>query len=308
MFWTDTKRILKSGFVNFWRNSFVSFASVLVMVVTLSVIGFIIFVGAILGSSLNELKDKVDVNVYFLPNTLEPEIMALKEQIEALPETERVEYVTREEALANFRERHADDELTLQALEELDENPLGAILNIKAQETSQYESIAIFLEGDDALGSGGVPIIDRINFFQNKTAIDRLTKIIDAADTLGLTITIVLALVSIAITFNTVRLGIYSSREEISVMRLVGASTHYVQGPFVVEGVMYGVASAIITLILFYPLTLWLGPITESFFGSINVFDYYVSNFGQLFLIIVGSGIILGAISSFLAVRRYLKV
>ena len=308
MFWTDTKRILRSGFVGFWRNSFVSFASVLVMVITLAVVGFIVFVGAILGASLNELKDKVDVNVYLLPDAVESEILSLKEQIETLPETSTVEYVTREEALANFRERHADDELTLQALEELDDNPLGATLNIRAQETSQYESIATFLESDNALGSGGSPIIDRINFFQNKTAIDRLTKIIEAADTLGLTITIVLAVVSIAITFNTIRLGIYTAREEISVMRLVGASTHYVRGPFVVEGTMYGIAAAVITLILFYPLTLWLGPITESFFGSINVFDYYVSNFGQIFLIIVGSGILLGSISSWLAVRRYLAV
>jgi cell division transport system permease protein len=91
-------------------------------------------------------------------------------------------------------------------------------------------------------------------------------------------------------------------------MRLVGASNAYIRGPFVIEGLIYGIASAIITLIIFYPLTLWLGPVTESFFGSINLFDYYVSNFGQLFVILVGSGMILGAISSYLAVRRYLRV
>jgi len=138
-------------------------------------------------------------------------------------------------------------------------------------------------------------------------AIERLTKIIDAADTLGAVISIVLAIVSIVITFNTIRLAIYTSREEISVMRLVGASNSYIRGPFVVEGIMYGVVAAIVTLVIYYPLSIWLGPVTQKFFGSINVFDYYVSNFGQLFLIIIFSGVILGAAASYLAVRRYLK-
>jgi len=274
----------------------------------LFVIGLVIFVGAILGATLGELRDKVDVNVYFLTDAPEPEIIALKSQLEQLPEVARVEYVSRDEALDNFRARHENDELTLQALDELGDNPLGAVLNIKAKETSQYESIANFLGSDDALGAAGSPIIDRVNFFQNKTAIDRLTNLTDAAETLGVVVTVLLALVSVVISFNTVRLAIYTAREEISVMRLVGANNSYIRGPFVVEGIMYGVASAIVTLVIFYPLTLWLGPITEGFFGSINLFDYYVSNFGQLFLILVGSGIVLGAISSYLAVRRYLSV
>jgi len=98
------------------------------------------------------------------------------------------------------------------------------------------------------------------------------------------------------------------SRDEISVMRLVGASTNYIRGPFFVAGAIYGFISAIITLILFYPITIWLGNTTESFFVGLNVFHYYTKNFGEIFLIIVGSGVAIGAISSYLAVRKYLKV
>jgi cell division transport system permease protein len=90
-------------------------------------------------------------------------------------------------------------------------------------------------------------------------------------------------------------------------MQLVGASNAYIRGPFVVEGILYGIVSAIITLILFYPLTYWLGPITQNFFGSMNLFTYYISNFGQISLLIVGAGIALGAVSSYLAVKKYLK-
>jgi len=90
-------------------------------------------------------------------------------------------------------------------------------------------------------------------------------------------------------------------------MKLVGASNSYIRGPFVFEGIMYGIVSAIITLILFYPLTIWLGPITKDFFGGMNLFDYYINTFSKIFLIIFSAGILLGAISSYLAVRKYLK-
>ena len=308
--WVNVKRIVRNGLTSVWRNTFVSLSAVLVMTITLIVIGFVIFVGAILDSSLEEIKSKVDVNVYFVTDAPEEEILSLKLRLETLPEVALVEYISREEALENFRERHGDDQLMLQAIDELDENPLGAILNIRAQETNQYETIADFLEGDTALSDDdtSISIIDSVNFLRNKLAIERLSKIVEAAETLGIVISAVLAVVSVVISFNTIRLVIYTSREEISVMRLVGASYGYIRGPFVVSGIFYGVLASVITMALFYPFVLWLGPTTEAYFGGINVFDYYVSNFGQLFLVLLLSGVVLGGFSSFLAVKRYLKI
>lgn len=308
MLWTSTKRIIKSGFVNFWRNGVVSLAGILVMTITLFVIGSIIFLGAILNTSLEQIKNKVDINVYFTTVAPEEEILSLKKSIESLSEVSFVSYVTRDEAIANFRERHKNDYLTLQALDELGENPLGASLSIKAKEPSQYESITKFLESKEAVSASGKKIIDKINYYQNKIAIDKLTKIIDSAKKIGLAITIVLIAISIIITFNTIRLAIYTAREEISVMRLVGGGNAYIRGPFLIEGTMYGAISSIITIVLFYPVTLWLGQTTENFFGGINLFEYYLSNFWQLLAIILLSGIALGVVSSFLAVRRYLDV
>lgn len=308
MLWTSTKRIIKSGFVNFWRNGVVSLAGILVMTITLFVIGSIIFLGAILNTSLEQIKNKVDINVYFTTAAPEEEILSLKSSIETLPEVSFVAYTTRDDALANFRERHKNDYLTLQALDELGENPLGASLSIKAKEPSQYESITKFLESKESVSPGGKKIIDKINYYQNKIAIDKLTKIIDSAKKIGLAVTIVLIVISIAIAFNTIRLAIYTAREEIAVMRLVGGNNAYIRGPFLIEGAMYGVISSAITMALFYPITLWLGRATENFFGGINLFDYYVSNFWQMLAIILLSGIALGAVSSFLAVRKYLDI
>lgn len=302
------KRILKAGFISFWRNGFVSLSSILIMTVTLSVIGILIFGNAVLDTSLVSLKNKVDINVYFLTKAPESDILELKAAIESLPEVKEVEYISRDQALENFKKRHENDNLTLQAIEELGENPLNAMLNVRAKEISQYESIAKFLEGNNALSKDGVQIVDKVNYNRNKTAIETLGRVTSGAQSLGFAIVIIFSLLSVIITFNTIRLIIYNSREEISVMRLVGASTRYIRGPFVVSGTMYGVIAGIVTLILFYPLLLWLDPKMVNFFSGFSLMGYYFSNFFQIFFIIFGTGTILGAVLSYLAVRRYLKV
>lgn len=307
MFFTDTKRIIRTGFLNFWRNGFVSLASILVIVITLFVIGSLIFFNAVMDASLSQLKDKVDINVYFITEVAEEKIFSLKKSLEMLSEVDVVTYTSSEEALSQFKKRHENDFLTIQALEELDKNPLGASLNIRAKETSQYESIARFLDDQNVVTSGATQIIDKVNYYQNKVAIDKLTTIIDSTERLGFAIVLILIIISIIITFNTIRLAIYSSREEISVMRLVGASAKYVRGPFIVEGFIYGIISAFIVVIIFYPLTLWLGGATEQFFGGINIANYYRENFLQIFSIITLSGVVLGVVSSFFAVRRYVN-
>jgi cell division transport system permease protein len=309
MFWTKVKRIIRAGFFSFWRNGFISLSSILVMVVTLFVIGSVIFSSVVLKSTLDQIRDKVDINVYFVTSAPEDQILQMKKSLEQLPEVlTPVQYVSKEEALAAFKKRHENDEFTLQALDELGENPLGATLNIKAKDPSQYEGIARFIESKRTEAVGGDSIIDKVNYLQNKDAIDRLTKIINSANNLGLILTVFLVAISVLITFNTIRLVIYMSRDEISVMRLVGASDRYIRGPFFVAGCIYGFLSAIITLLLLYPVTLWLGDKTADFFVGLNVFHYYISNFGEIFGIIVGSGIAIGSISSYLAVRKYLKV
>ncbi len=309
MMWISAKRIMRSGFFSFWRNGFVSLSSVLVMIITLFVITGTIFLGAILNASLQEIKNKVDINVYFVRTAPEEDILVLQKALEALPEVKApVEYVSREDALASFRQKHQDDQFTLQALDELGENPLGASLNIRAKEPSQYEGIAEFLKSKSSLSKDGTSIIDKVNYYQNKTAIDTLTRMIDSANRLGFILTLFLVCVSILITYNTIRLAIFMSKDEISVMRLVGASMMYIRGPFVVSGAIYGVVSGFITLILFFPITLWLGNATAEFFVGLNVFSYYIENFAQIFFIVIFSGAVIGAISSFLAVRKHLKI
>ncbi len=300
------KRIIKGGFLNFKRGGLVSWAAVLVVTITLSVITIIIFLQAVLHFSLDVIKDKVDVTIYITKNTSEDKITLLKSSLEKLPEVTRVSYTSAEDNLKTFRLLHSNDYPTIQALDEINENPLLATLGVKAKEISQYESIANFLKSDNALVLGSVSIIDHTNYYNNKMVINKLNTIISGAQKLGFLVTLLFVIISIIITFNTIRLTIFISKEEIGVMRLVGASKMHVQGPFMIEGAIYGVIATFITMILFWPAMAWFGRNMTDFLG-INMYNYYLSSFFQIFAILLLSGIGLGIISSFWAVRKYLN-
>lgn len=305
--WIAFKRIVRSGFIGFWRNAFVSLAAIFVMTVALFVIGSTMLLDQLLGVSLNNIQSKVDINVYFVTDATEEEVLSMQSSLEALPEVSEVTYTSAEEALRLFRERHRNDETIIQGLEELSENPLGATLAIRARETYQYEGIAQYLEDKQANEDPDSPLIDEVNFVKNKTAIDKLTSIIGAVERSSLIVMLFLVVASVLITFNTIRLAIYTTREEIGVMRLVGASNAFIRGPFMLQGVMYGMIAGVLAILLLYPVLLWIGPETEIFF-EFNLFEYFVRDFASIFGIIVGSGMMLGLVSSILAVSRYLRV
>ena len=310
--WVNARRVARYGLIGFVRNGFVSLAAILIMLVTLFFIANLMISNAAMRATLDELTEKVDITVYFQTNASEENILALKQSLEALSEVRLVTYETREEALATFRERHKNDQLTLQALDELGENPLGASLSIRARETSQYEGVAKYLEAQQTDSTGPGASIDKINFFQNKAAIDRLTQTISTSERNGLVKAIVLALAVLLISFNTIRLAIYTSREEIGIMNIVGASQWYVRGPFLIAGALYGVVSGVLVLLLmypilyFYPVLVGLDATSELLFGDFDSFAHFVNNFPMFFLVLMGTGIVLGVLSSYLAVRRYL--
>jgi cell division transport system permease protein len=306
MTFIDLKRIIKSGFQNFVRNSFVSLSSILIMVVTLSVATLLLLSRTVLTTTIDSLEQKVDITVFFELSASEDSILNLKQEVDAIPEVAQSEYISATQALVDFRERHKDDELTLQALDELGGNPLGAMLNIKAVNPEDYGVIAESLGDEGALSQSSLDIIGKINYYQNQQVIDRLVSLTSGARTLGAVLLIVLTVISVIITLNTIRLTIYSARQEIGVMRLVGAGTKYVRGPFIVEGILYGLVASVATMILFFPITLWLGEKMTVFFG-LNLHAYYLSNFFQFFIILLVVGIVLGTISSTIAVRRYLN-
>ena len=297
------RRAIKEGLINFWRNGLVSVAATLVMVLALFVIGSLLFSNVLLTSALSRIEEEVDISVYFKKEAAEDEILSVKSALSQLPQVKSVTYVSEDEALERFKTRHAANALITQSLDELDDNPLQASLNIRAGDTGQYEVIAKFLDS-----SAYSKFIYKINYFKNQVVIDRLSGFLAAPRAVGFGATLVFSLIAMLVVFNTIRLAIYTLRDEIAVKRLVGATSRHVRAPFVVEGALYGAISAVISIIIFYPITMWLGPVSARFFGGPNLFDYYLSNFFEIFLILFVMGVLLGVISSSIATRRYLRV
>lgn len=303
---TDLKRILAAGATTFLRNGLVSFATVIIMTVTLVIIGSSFFASAIVTHNVDLIEDKVSVNVYFKTDVEEANILAVKTILEQRSDVAEVSYTSREDALTKFRQNNADDELTLQAINELSENPLGASLTVRVRDTMQYETIINFLENDDNISSS--KIIDRINYYQNKPVIDRLAAAVDAMRRAGLAIVGFFSLATIVIAFTTVRLAIYTSREEISVKRLVGASNVFIRGPFIVAGILSGALAGVVALALLYPVAWYAGANATMWLGGINLHTYYLQNLPLIILMLTGSGMLLGGLASYLGVRRYLSL
>lgn len=298
---TTLLRIIKSGLKSFWRNGWLSTATISVMALTLIVIAGLLISGVVGDALLKILQNKVDVSVYFNLDTPEQDILEVKSELENLAEVKEVDYVSRETALERFEERHSDDPVLIQSLKELENNPLEASLNIRAYESSQYAAISGFLE------SSYQSIIDKVNYKQNKEVIGKLSNITVNVRRAGISLAGVLILIVILVTFNAIRLTMYNSREEIRVMKLVGASNWFVRGPFIVEGVLYGISSSLISVGLLYPAFWYVSPKLSGFLPIPSLFSYFQANVWSLLFLLLGIGILLGVVSSLIAIRKHLR-
>lgn len=300
---TTIYRLIKYGIQTFWRQRLLSIATMVVILLALLVFEGLIISGVIANTAINSIQDKIDISIYFKTAASEDEMLRIKSNLEQMVEVKSVEYVSRDEALELFRERHKDDATISRAVEELEENPLSASLNIKAEDPSKYSIIANYLNNNV---SGD--LVENITYNQNQVVIDRLASIIKVSRQVGLLAALFLTIVAILVAFNTILLGIYSNRDEISIMRLVGANNVYVRGPFVVMGIIYGLITAVISIALVTPIVWFAAPYVKLFIPAMDLREYFTSHFFLLFFYQILFGVGIGVISSFIAIRRYLKV
>ncbi len=299
---TIFSRIIYYGFKNFERNSWLSVTTVIVMVLALLVFHSLIIFQVITQGAITSIQDKIDISAYFKSSTPEDEILNIKEALSSLPEVKSIDYVSRDQALANFKATHQNDQTIIQALNEVSSNPLEASLVIKAQNPSQYSTITDYFKNPNIS-----QYIDKVNDAKNQAVIDRLRSIISTISRLGFLLTAVLALISITVAFNTIRLAIYSNRDEINIMRLVGASNILVRGPYVVEGIISGVIAALASILIAWPFLYFLSPYLLTFIPGLNIVDYFYSNILALAFYQLLFGIVISGSSSLIAVQRYLK-
>ena len=302
-FQETAKRVFNVGWTNFKRNSYLSIGTTGVMALVLFLFSGLMSLNYLASQIVSGLEEKVDVSVYFKNEASEGEIAKVKSDLESLDTVKNVEYVSKEQALNEFKERHAGDTLVQDSLAELDENPLQASLNVKADDSAQYASIVTFLEGNKFRS-----LVDKINFYENEQVIARVLAISGGLQNWGFLFTMALALIAVLVTFNTVRLTIYSQKQEIEIMRLVGGSNWHIKAPYLVEGGMYGALAAAIVAVIFYPVAYFISPKIETLMPGVSLIGYFSSNIIQFISLLFFIGILLGVTSSFVAIRRFLKI
>ena len=300
-------RSIKYGFQNFGRNIFLSIATTSIMVLTLFGLGFFMVINQVSSQALSGIQDRVDISVYLKEGLEENKINDFVNYVKNLEGVKEVNLITKEMALDKFKETYKDEPAILQSLQVLDSNPLPITLTIKAENSQFYQSI-----NDTLLASEYKESVIQQTDYQKSTSkdiIDRLNNIIKVTRNVGISVIIVLATIAVLITYNTIRLTLYSYRQEIEIMRLVGANDLQIKGPFFVEGVLFGVFGTFISfLILFIVVLLISAPIASFIDGSQSPSTYLLSNAFLIIGIQLIVGIILGVGSSLIAINRYLKV
>jgi len=311
MFFLKIGRTLKAGLQNFYRNGWLSIATISVITITLFIINLQFAVVVANNLLLEDVKDRVSVSVYFEADASENDVIKVKDKFSMYQEVESIDYVSKQQALEDFQERNEGNEILKESLEELGINPFEPSLNIKAKNPSDYELIVNSVEQSEFK-----EIISSVNFHKYKDVINGLNQEIESNQKTAIILGVTLSIIAILITFNSIKITMHSYRQEIEIMRLVGASNNYIRLPFIWEGILYGFISVVIAMPFFYFYLKFLSA--ESVSGSVLPFsnsiylerfltDYFVQNILLIILIQLALGIFLGIISSAIAIRKYLK-
>lgn len=296
------KRVWRYGYQAFLRDKGSSVATLVIMILTLSLLTSLFLFQGVSSFLVQTLQDRVDISVYFHDFSTEDDVLKVRNSILTIPEVRDVQYVSKEKALEIFKEAHKNDRVVLESLAAVGTNPLSASLNIRTREANQYQDVVEFLEEGEFYA-----FIEKIDFQDREPVIQRLSSLTSGIRLIGIILSALLGLIAVLVTFNTIRLAIYNSKEEIEIMKLVGASHWFIRGPFLFEGVIAGSLASFIVLLLFIPITFGISPGLERLIPGFSLFSHFLSNFFTILLFQLIVGIALGTLSSLIAVRRYLK-
>lgn len=295
-------RITKTGLNNFTRNWVLTIAGILVMTITLVIFAVLILVFNFSSYSIKTVEERVDISVYMKKGLAEERILDIKRGLEQNTEIKEVKYVSAEEALKTFKAKHNDNNQVISALNEVDENPLLATLRVKARSLEDFSKVS-----EKITNSEYSTFIEKINYNDNRQIIDKLAKILKLTISVGFSLMAIFTVIAVLVMFNTLRLTIYNRKEELEIMRLVGATDWYVRGPFLFEGIMYSISAVVITAFLILPIYLKVLPKITLFFGF-ETGGLGIISFWALVFCLFAVGLFLSVISTYIAVRKYLKV
>lgn len=296
-------RAFKEGWTSFVRNSWLSVATIIVLVLSLYVVGSTLFIGMVARELIGNVEENVSISVYFKSDIDEVRIKEIQSEIDKNSAVASTEYISQKQALEKFTKDNEDDEVITEALKEIGGNPLFASIVIRSNSQEQYDELAGYIENNFS------EEINNINYGKNKEIIEKLDKIISTAEKAGLTLGSIFIMIAILITFNTIRMSLFVRKDDFEVMRLVGASNLYIKIPPIVEGVIYGFFSSLITLILIggtaYGGMSLIGG--KGIIAKEQILTFYFNNLWIVGGVVLVIGLLIGLVSSTIAISRYLK-
>lgn len=300
-------RVIKAGIQNLVRNVTLAIAAIAVMSITLTTVMFLFIVNATFDNTVKQITSKIDISVYLQDSVTTAQTDKLIGQIKGLSEVQSVQYISKQKALELYEQQNSGNTTLQSAIQETN-NPLPATIIIKPNSPSQLEQIKHLLNEPSVLALQSDP---SSYSGELETAINKIARTTVVFREIGITGIIVFALVSILIIFNTIRMAIFNRRDELTIMRLLGASTWYIRGPYVFESIIYGIISALISVFVVNTIFFTISNAFQA--NSLGLLDigyatqFFKDNFWIILLIQLALGILIGAVSSALATRRYLK-
>jgi cell division transport system permease protein len=299
-------RIVRTGIINFVRNAWLSIAAMAVMIITLTIVLFSVVTNATFNNTIAQITAKIDVSVYLKDSAPATEVNSLINGLKALPNVKGITYLDKQQALDAYKQQNAGNTQLINAINQAD-NPIPATIRIKPRDLNKIPDIQHALEANKYQ-----LLIDQISYNgDRKAAIDKIAHATNLLKRAGIVAVIVFAIISVLIIFNTIQMAIFNRRDELTIMRLLGASTWYIRGPFVVEAITYGIISALASVLLIHSMFVASSSALQA--SSLGLLDinyaatYFGGHFWSLLTIQLVLGILIGAVSSVVATRRYLK-
>jgi cell division transport system permease protein len=289
------------------RNAWLSIAAMAVMLITLTIVLFSVIANATFTNTIQQITDNIDISVYLKDSVTPEQRDKLIGSIKGLTNVKSVTYLSKDDALTAYKRQNAGNAELLVAISQTD-NPLPASLIIKPKDVNKIGDIKNYLDKKDVKDLQS----DQTSYSgDRKEAVDKITHATDFMRRAGVVGVLVFAFISMLIIFNTIQMAIFNRRDELTIMRLLGASTSFIRGPFVVESILYGIISAVISIVLLNGLfVVSSSTLQASSLGLLDINyanDYFAAHFWLFLTLQLGVGIFIGAASSTIATRRYLK-
>ena len=284
---------IRRAWQGFWRNALMSLAATLTMVLMLLLLAGFFVLQNVLLASLSYVEQKVEVVAYLQNTATQDQVDGLVAKVTAMPQVASVEFISRDQALANFRaQQQAQGRVDITG--SLDTNPLYASLNVKLKDPSRLDTVASAMRDD--------PIVRSVINIQ--ALVDRVLSVTSVVRTAGVAILAIVGLIVLFIIVNTIRLAVVARAEEIEIMRLVGASDAFIRWPFVFEGALVGMFGAAITLAL---LAVAAQPLSQAVVGFFNILPLELGPVARdTAVLVLGTGVGVGVLGAWVSVRTYL--